>query len=126
MKVLHSICQQIWKAQQWPQDWKKSILIPIPKKSKVKECSNYYTIGHVSHTRKVILKILQAWLQQFINHELPGMQADLEKAEEPEIKLPMFAGSHRKQGNSGKTFISASLTMLNTLFRGSQQTVENS
>ena len=71
VKVLHSICQQIWKSQQWPQDWKRSVFIPIPKKSSAKECSNYRTIALISHASKVILKILQARFQQYMNHELP-------------------------------------------------------
>ena len=76
MKVLHSICQQIWKTQQWPQDWKRSVFIPIPKKGNAKECSNYHTISLISHTSKVMLKILQARLQQKVNRELPDVQAD--------------------------------------------------
>ena len=79
MKVLHSICQQIWKTQQWPQDWKRSIFIPIPKKSNAKECSNYRTIAPISHTSKVMPKILQARLQQDLHHELPDVQARLRK-----------------------------------------------
>ena len=79
VKVLHSICQQIWKTQQWPQDWKRSVFIPIPKKGKAKECSNYYKIALISHTSKVMLKSLQVRLQQDFNHELPDVQADLEK-----------------------------------------------
>ena len=76
VKVLHSISQQIWKTQQWPQDWKRSIFIPIPKKGNAKECSNYHTIALVSHTSKVMLKILQAArLQQYVNSELPDVQA---------------------------------------------------
>ena len=75
MKVLNSICQQIWKTQQWPQDWKRSIFIPIPKKGDAKECSNYCTIALISHTSKVMLKIFQARLQQYMNHELPDDQA---------------------------------------------------
>ena len=71
MKVLHSICQQIWKTQQWPQDWKRSVFIPIPKKGNHKKCSNYHTIVLISHTSKVMLKILQGRLQQYVNHELP-------------------------------------------------------
>ena len=93
VKVLLSICQQIWKTQQWPQDWKMSVLIPIPKKGNAKECSNYCTIALISHTSKVMLKILQARLQQYVNHELPDVQAGLGKAEEPEIKLPTSVGS---------------------------------
>ena len=74
MKVLHSVYQQIWKTQQWPQDWKRSVFIPIPK-SNDKECSNYHTITFISHASKVMLKILQARLQQYMNHELPDVQA---------------------------------------------------
>ena len=111
VKVLHSICQQIWKTQQWPQDGKMSLLIPIPKKGNAKECSNYHTIALISHTSKVMLKILQVRLQQCVNHELPDVQAGLEKAEKPEIKLPTFAGSWKKQESSRKTSISALLTM---------------
>jgi len=73
MKVLHSICQQIWKAQQWPQDRKRSVFIPIPKKGNAKECSNYLTIALISHASKVMLKIFQARLQQYVNRELPGV-----------------------------------------------------
>ena len=72
---MHSICQQIWKTQQWSQDWKRSVFIPIPKKGNPKECSNYCTIALISHTSKVMLKILQARLQQYMNHELPDVQA---------------------------------------------------
>ena len=79
VKVLHSICQQIWKTQQWPQDWKRSVFIPIPKNSNAKECSNYCTIAHISHASKVMLKILQARLQQYMNHELPDVQAGFRK-----------------------------------------------
>ena len=73
VKVLHSICQHIWKTQQWPQDWKRSVFIPIPKKDNAKECSNYCTIALISHTSKVMLKILQARLQQYVNRELPDV-----------------------------------------------------
>ena len=79
VKGLHSICQQIWKNQQWPQDWKRSIFIPIPKKGNAKICSNYYTIALISHTSKVMFKILQARLQQYMNHELPDVQAGFRK-----------------------------------------------
>ena len=75
VKVLHSICQQIWKTQQWPQDWKRSVFIPIPKKGNARECSNYCTIALISHASKVMLKILQARLQQYVNRELPDVQA---------------------------------------------------
>ena len=79
VKVLHSICQQIWKTQQWPQDWKRSVFIPIPKKGNAKECSNYCTIVLISHAREVMLKILQARLQQYVNRELPDVQAGFRK-----------------------------------------------
>ena len=95
VKVLHSICQQIWKTHRWPQDWKRSVFIPIPKKSNAKECSNYSTIALISHASKVMLKILQARLQQYVNKELPDVQADVEKAEETEIKLPTSVGSQK-------------------------------
>ena len=79
VKVLHSICQQIWKTQQWPQDWKRSVFIPIPKKGNAKECSSYHTTALISHASKVMLKILQARLQQYTNHELPDVQAGFRK-----------------------------------------------
>ena len=79
VKVLHSICQQIWKTQQWPQDWKKSVFIPIPKKGNAKECSKYCTIALISHASKVMLKILQARLQQYMNCKLPDVQAGFRK-----------------------------------------------
>ena len=79
VKVLHSICQQICKIQQWPQDWKRSVFIPIPKKGNAKECSNYYTIVFISHTSKVTFKILQVRLQQYVNQELPDVQAGFRK-----------------------------------------------
>ena len=123
VKVLHSMCQQIWKTQQGPQDWKRSVFIPIPKKGNAKECSNYCAMALISHTSKVILKILQARLQQYVNCELHMFKLDLEKAEEPEVQLPTSTGSWKKQENSRKT--SASLTMLKP-FCGSQQTAENS
>ena len=79
VKVLHSICQQIWKTQQWPQDWKWSVFIPIPKKGNAKDCSNYRTIAVISHTNKVMLKILQARLQQYMNCQLPDVKAGFRK-----------------------------------------------
>ena len=75
VKVLQSICQQIWKTQQWPQDWKRSVFIPIPKRGNAKECTNYHTIAVISHASKVMLKILQARLQQYVNRELSDVQA---------------------------------------------------
>ena len=82
MKVLHSICQQIWKTQQWPQDWKRSVFIPIPKKGNTKECSNYCTTALISQASKVMLKILQARLQQYVNHEIPDVKAGFRKSKE--------------------------------------------
>ena len=109
MKVLQSICQQIWKTQQWPQDCKRSVFIPIPEKGKTKHCSNDHTIALISHTSKVMLKILQARLQQYMNFQM--FKLDLEKAEEPEIKLPKSTGSSKKQEGSRKTPNFALLTM---------------
>ena len=77
--MMHSICQQIWKTQQWPQNWKRSVFIPIPKKGNAKECSNYQTVAFISHTSKIMLKILQARLQQYVIHELPDVQAGFRK-----------------------------------------------
>ena len=107
VKVLHSVCQQIWKTQQWPQDWKRSVFIPNPKKGNDKECSNYRTIALISHASKVMLKILQARLQQYVNLNFQMFKLLLEKAEEPAIKLPTSAGSWKKQESSRKTSISA-------------------
>ena len=109
--MLHSICQQVWKTQQWPQDWKRSVFIPIPKKSNAKECSNYRTIALISHASKVMLKILQARLQQYVNCELPDVQADFRKGRGTRDQIARSAGSWKKQESSRKTSISALLTM---------------
>ena len=111
VKMLHSICQQIWKTQQWPQDWKRLVFIPISKKGNAKECSNYHTIALISHASKVMLKILQARLQQYVNVNFQMFKLVLEKAEEPEMKLPTSGGSWKKQESSRKTAIYALLTM---------------
>ena len=111
VKELHSLCQQIWKTQQWPQDWKMSFLIPIPKKGNAKECSNYCTIALISHASRVMLKILQARLQQYMNCELPVFKLVFEKAVEPEIKLPTSAGSSKSQESSRKTSTYVLLTV---------------
>ena len=111
VKVLYSICQQIWQTQQWPQDWKRSVFIPIPKKGNAKEYSNHCTTVLILHASKVMLKILLAGLQQYVNQELPDVQLDLEKAEEPEIKLPTSSRSSKKQESSRKTSISTLLPM---------------
>ena len=97
--------------QQWPQDWKRSVFISIPKKGNAKECSNYCTIALISHTSKVMLKILQARLQQYMNVNFQMFKLVLEKAEEPEIKLPISSESWKRQESSRKTSISALLTM---------------
>ena len=120
VKVLHTICQQIGKTQQWPQDWKRSVFIPIPKKGNAKDCSNYHTIALISQASKVILKILQARLQQYVNWELPDVQAVLEKAEEPEVKLP------RSKARELQKNIYAFWPRQSFWLCGSQQTVENS
>ena len=109
--MLRSICQQTWKTQQWPQDWKRSVFIPIPKKGNAKECSKYHTIALISHAIKVMLKILQARLQQYVNPNFQMFKLVSERAEEPEIKLPTSAGSWKKHESSRKTSISALLTM---------------
>ena len=111
VKVLCSICQQIWKTQHWPQDWRRSVFIPIPKKSNDKECSNYGTIALISHARKVMPQILQTRLQQLVNCELLDVQAGFRKGRGTEIKLPTSIGSSKKQESSRKTSISALLTM---------------
>ena len=105
-----SIYQQIWKTQQWPQDWTRSVFISVPKKGNAKECSNHRTIALISNASKAMLKILQARPQQYVMFKLV-----LEKAEEPEIKLPKSVGSQKRQENSRKASTSASLTMLQPL-----------
>ena len=110
VKVLQSMCQQIWKTQQWPQDWKRSVFIPIPKKSNAKECSNYHTTALISHASKEMFKFLQDRLQQDVNCELPVFKLDLEKAEEPEVKLPTSIGLLKKRENTRK--ISTSVLLI--------------
>ena len=111
MKVLHSICQQIWKIQQWPQDWKRSVFIPIPKKGNDKECSNYHTIALISHASKVTLKIFQARLQQYVNRELPDVQAGFRKGRGTRDKIAKIRWIKEKAKSSKKTSIFALLTM---------------
>ena len=103
VKVLHSICKHIWKTQLWPQDWKQSVFIPIPKKGSAKECTNYRTIALISHTRKVMLKILQASHQQNMNHELPDVQTGFRKGRGIRDQICNIAGSSKKQESSRKT-----------------------
>ena len=111
VKVLHSICQQIWKIQQWPQDWKRSVFIPIPKKGNAKECSDYHTIALISHTSKVMFNILQARLQQHVDCELLDVQARFRKGRGTRGQMLTSIESLKKQESSGKTCISALLTM---------------
>ena len=114
MKVLHPICQQIWKTQQWPQDWKRSVFIPIPKKSNAKECSDYHTTALISHTSKVMLKILQARLQQYMNHELPDVQAGFRKGRGTRDQIANICWIIKKE-NSRNTSSSALLIMPKSL-----------
>ena len=109
VKALHSICQEIWKTQQWPQDWKRSVFIPIPKKGNAEEYSDYCTIALISHGSKVMLKILQERLQQYVNCELPHVQAGFRKAKGTRDQIATSSGSLKKQQNSRKTSVSALL-----------------
>ena len=108
MKVLHSICQQIWKTQQWPQDWKMSVFIPIPKKGNVKECSNYRTIALISHTSKVVLKILQ----QYVKYEFPEVLAEFRKGRGTREQIANIHWIIKKAIEFQKNTYSASLTRL--------------
>ena len=111
VKVLHSICQHIWKTQQWLQDCKRSVFIPIPKKGNGKECSNYRTIALISHSSKVMLKILQARLQQYVNRELSDVQVGFRKGRGTRDQIANICWIIEKQESSRKTSISALLTM---------------
>ena len=111
IKVLQSICQQIWKTLQWPQDWKRSVFIPVPKKNNAKECSKYHTIALISHASKVMLKILQARLQQYMNHKLSDVQAGFRKGRGTRDHIANIRWIIGKQRSSKKTSISALLTM---------------
>ena len=112
MRVLHTICHQIWKNQQWPQDWKSSVFIPIPKKGNAKECSNYHTIALISHSSKVMLKILQARLQQYVNREFPDVQAGFTKGRGTRDQITNICWIIEKAREfQKKTSISALLTM---------------
>ena len=120
MKVLHSICQQIWKTQQWPQDCKRSVFIPILKKGNAKECSNYRTIALISHASKVMLKILQARLQQYVNRELPDVQAGFRKGRGTRDQIANICWIMEKSREFQKNIYFCLLTMPKPL------TVENS
>jgi len=115
VKVPYSIFQQIWKTQQWPQDWKRSVFIPIPKKGYAKECSNYRTIALISHVSKVMLKILQDRLQQYMNQELPDVQTGFRKGRGTWDQIANICWIIEKQENSRKTSTSASLSTLKPL-----------
>ena len=115
VKVLHSKCQQICKVQQWPQDWEMSLFITIPKRGNAKEFSNYHTIVLISHASMVMLKILQARLQQYVNQELPDVQVGFSKGRGTRDQMANIHWIIKKQENSRKTSTSASLTMLKLL-----------
>jgi len=115
VKLLHSICQQIWKTQQWPQEWKRSVFIPIPKKGNAKECSNYCAIAQISHTSKVMFTILQACFQQYINCELPDVQAGFRKGTGTRDQIVNMLWIIEKAKNSIRTSTSALLIMLKPL-----------
>ena len=115
VKVLHLICQQIWKTQQWPQDWKRSVFIPIPKKGNAKECSNYCTLALISPASKVMLKILQARLQQYVNHELPDGQAGFRKGRGTRDQITNICWIIEKTREFQKKIFAVLLTMLKSL-----------
>ena len=104
VKVLHSICQQIWKTQQWPQDWKRSVFIPVPKKGNAKECSNYHTNALISHASKVLLKILQARLQQYVKGELPDVQAGFRKGRGTRDQIANIRWIEKAQASQKNTY----------------------
>ena len=108
--LLYSMCQQIWKTQQWPQDWKRSVFIPIPKKGNAKHCSDHHTIALISHTSRVMLKMLQVRLQQYMNCEIPDVQAGFRKGRGTRYQMSTSVGSSKKQESSRKIYISALLT----------------
>ena len=126
MKVLHSICPQIWKIQQWAQDWKRSVFIPIPKKGNAKECSNYHTIALISHASKVMLKILQARLQQYANRELPDVQAGFRKGGRTRDQIPNICWIIIKAREFQKNIYFCFIDYAKAFDCGAQQTVENS
>ena len=127
VKVLHSICQKIWKTQQWPQDWKRSVFFPIPKKGHAKECSDYRIIGLISHATKVVLKILQVRLQQYVNRALPDVQAGFRKGRGSRDKIANICWIIEKTREFQKN-IYFCFTDYTKAFKlcGSQQTVEKS
>ena len=124
--MLHSVCQQVWETQSWPQDWKRSVFIPIPKKRNTKEHSNYCTTALISHASKVMLKILQARLQQYVNRELPDVQGGFRKGRGTRDQIPTSVGSLKKQESSPKHLFLLYWLCQNLSLCGSQQIVENS
>ena len=129
VKVLHSICQQIWKTQQWPQDWKRSVFIPTPKKGNAKECSNYHTIVLTSQASEVMLKILQARLQQYVNRELPDVQAGFRKGKRQRNQRSNYQHplDHRQSKRVPEKHLFLLYWLCQSLWLcGWQQTVENS
>ena len=122
VKLLHSICQQIWKTQQWPQDWKRSVFIPIPKNSNANECSNYCAIMLISHTSKVMLKVLEARLQQYVNQELPNVQTGIRKGRGTRDQIANIHWIIIQK----KTSTSVSLTLLKPLIVWITANLENS
>ena len=126
MNVLHSICQQNWKTQQWPQDWKRSIFIPIPKKGNAKECSKYHTIALISHASKVMLKILQARFQQYVNCELPDVQAGFRKGRGTRDQIANIYWINEKARVPEKDLLLLYWLCQSLWLCGSTQTVENS
>ena len=126
VKVLHSICQQIWKTQQWPQDWKRSVFIPIPKKGNAKGCSYYCTTVLISHTSKVMLKIFQARLQQYMNHELRDVQAGFTKGRGSRDQIANIRWIIDKVTEFQKNLLLLNWLCQSLWLCGSQQTAENS
>ena len=127
VKVLHSLCQQIWKIQQWPQDWKRSVFIPIPKKGNAKECSNYHTIVLISHASKVMLKIFKATLQQYVNRKLPDVQVGFRKGRGTRDQIANIYWIIEKAREFQKNIHFCFIDSCQSLWLGgSQQTVENS
>ena len=126
VKVLHSICQQIWKTQKWPQDWKRSFFIIITKKGNAKECSNYHTIALISHASKVMLKINQARLQQYVNQEFPDVQAGFRKGRGIRDKIANIHWIIEKASVPEKHLVLLHWLCQSFWLCGSQQTVENS
>ena len=120
--MLHSICQQIWKTQQWPQDWKRSVFIPVPKKGNAKECTNYRIIALISHASKVMLKILQARLQQYVNHAFSDVQAGFRKGRGTRDCQHML--DHQKSERVSEKHLLLYWLCQSFWLYGSQQTVE--